>query len=101
MSTVSLSLIGLFDTLDSRLECQDTFANHAVCQLAGDIVSWSKTVDLSDLESTPSNIFSQLMAIVGAGMTGKASDADGALRTMRASIPVLRKGLNNAIAKQA
>lgn len=101
MSTVNHSLLGLFDTLDCRLERQKTFATNEICQMASDIVAWSKTVDLNDLASTPSNIFSQLMAIVGAGMTGKASDADGAMRTMKASLPVFRKGLQNAIAKQA
>jgi len=101
MSTVTQSLLGLFETLESRIENRNTFAMNSVCQMAGDIVSWSKTVDLSRLESTPGNIFGQMMTLVNAGMTGKPVDAESSIRSIKASLPLLKKGLHSSIAKQS
>lgn len=101
MSTVTQSLLGLFETLESRIENRNTFALNSVCQMAGDIVSWSKTVDLSGLESTPGNIFGQVMALISAGMTGKPVDAESSIRSVKASLPVLKNGLRTWIAKHS
>ena len=73
---------------------------NSVCQMAGDIVSWSKTVDLSHLEAKPSNIFGQMMTLVSAGMTGKPADAESTIRLIKASLPVLKRGLHSSIVKQ-
>lgn len=101
MSTVTQSLLGLFETLEYRIQNRNTFAMNSVCQMAGDIVDWSKTVDIKTLENTPSNIFGQMMTLVSGGMTGKAEDAERSIRSIKASLPVLKKGLSRSIAKQS
>jgi hypothetical protein len=100
MSTAAHSLLALFDSLESKIADRDAFARNSISALAEDVVSWSKTIDLNDLESSPAKIFSQIMTLVSAGMTGDSLDAERAVRSLRASLPMLKSGLKKAIRKQ-
>lgn len=99
MPTVTHSLLGLLETLESRIENSNTFPINTVCNMANDVVVWSKSVDLGDLDFTPCNIFSQIMTLVSKGMTGKSVDAESTIRSIKASLPVFKGGLRTVISK--
>ncbi|MBI6883182.1 hypothetical protein [Pseudomonas putida] len=101
MQNVTQSLLGLFDSIQSRIDDRNSRPAAVLCEVADKMVTWSKNVDLSELDSTPTNIFSQLMTLVSNGVSGASADADRSLGSIRAALPILRNGLRRHIAKAA
>lgn len=101
MPTVTQSLLSLFDNIQARIDDQGAVPMNIVCAVAEDVVAWSKSVDLLTMDSTPTNILSQMMSLVSAGMTGKSEDAHRSLCSIKAALPILKRGLRRVIAKAA